>query len=143
MTDSPLAAKVSGSDGEGRDDVEGVIAGNTAAALDPDLDEMICEEQGEEAEEEEEEEEKEEEEERRGGRTHLDQEHEGGEGMDDDTAVGMVREPSVVYDILAVDRGCGYCDTSVVPFRVDDGGEVPGEKMRALTAGQGQFLARR
>lgn len=52
-------------------------------------------------------------------------------------------EPNVVYDILAVDRGCGYCDTSVVPFPVDEREEVSLERIRAVTAGQGEFLARR
>lgn len=67
------------------------------------------------------------------------------EGMDDETAVAVntAKEPSVVYDILAVDRGSGYCDTSVVPFPVKEGGEVAAERMRALTSGQGDFLARR
>ncbi|CAM9604175.1 unnamed protein product [Ectocarpus sp. 8 AP-2014] len=64
------------------------------------------------------------------------------EGMDDETAAG-VSTTSVVYDILAVDRGCGYCDTSVVPFPVEEGGQVAAERMRALTSGQGEFLARR
>lgn len=64
------------------------------------------------------------------------------EGMDDETAA-EVSTTSVVYDVLAVDRGCGYCDTSVVPFPVEDGGQVAAERMRALTSGQGEFLARR
>lgn len=54
-----------------------------------------------------------------------------------------VAEPSVVYDVLAVDRGGGYCDTSVVPFPVDESSEVMADKMRAITSGQGEFLARR
>lgn len=66
-------------------------------------------------------------------------------GMDDDTAarVNTAKEPSVVYDILAVDRGCGYCDTSVVPFPVKEGGQVTAARMRGLTSGQSEFLARR
>lgn len=53
------------------------------------------------------------------------------------------KEPSVVYDILAVDRGCGFCDTSVVPFEVEEGGPVETKRMRGLTSGQSEFLARR
>ncbi|CAM9151547.1 unnamed protein product [Ectocarpus sp. 4 AP-2014] len=64
------------------------------------------------------------------------------EGMDDETAAEG-STTSVVYDVLAVDRGCGYCDTSVVPFPVEEGGQVAAERMRALTSGQGEFLARR
>lgn len=52
-------------------------------------------------------------------------------------------QPRVVYDVLAVDRGCGKCDTSVVPFPLEDEDLVSAEKMRAVTAGQGEFLARR
>ncbi len=48
-----------------------------------------------------------------------------------------------MYDILAVDRGCGFCDTSVVPFEVEEGGAVETERMRGLTSGQSEFLARR
>lgn len=66
-------------------------------------------------------------------------------GMDDETAerTNAAKEPSVVHDILAVDRGCGYCDTSVVPFPVEEGGQVAPERMRGLASGQSEFLARR
>ena len=65
------------------------------------------------------------------------------EGMDDETALGRPSRPRTVYDILAVDRGCGNCDTSAVPFSVKDEGEVETGQIRAVTAGQGDFLARR
>ena len=67
------------------------------------------------------------------------------EGMDDETAeqFNAATERSVVYDILAVDRGCGFCDTSVVPFPVEEGGQVAAARMRDLTSGQSEFLARR
>lgn len=52
--------------------------------------------------------------------------------------------PHAMYDILAVDRGCGFCDTSMVPFSVqDEGKELTTERIRAVSAGQGEFLARR
>lgn len=56
---------------------------------------------------------------------------------------GVQPAPCVVYDVLAVDRGCGNCDTSVVPFPMEAREEVPLDKMRAVAAGQGEFLARR
>lgn len=65
------------------------------------------------------------------------------EGLDDETALSRPSRPRVVYDILAVDRGSGNCDTSVVPFPLNDGGRVSTGQMRAVTAGQGDFLARR
>lgn len=65
------------------------------------------------------------------------------EGLDDETALSRPCRPRVVYDILAVDRGCGNCDTSVVPFPLNDGGRVSTGQMRAVAAGQGDFLARR
>lgn len=67
------------------------------------------------------------------------------EGMDDEMAVrfNAAAERNVVYDILAVDRGCGFCDTSIVPFPVEEGGQVEAERMREFTSGQSEFLARR
>lgn len=65
------------------------------------------------------------------------------EGLDDETALSRPSRPRVVYDILAVDRGSGNCDTSVVPFPLNDGGQVSTKQIRAVTAGQGDFLARR
>lgn len=60
------------------------------------------------------------------------------------TRRGSKGGPHAMYDILAVDRGCGFCDTSVVPFAVnEDGKEITTARIRAVTAGEGEFLARR
>lgn len=69
------------------------------------------------------------------GRVQNDEDHFGDDGVQP--------PPCVVYDVLAVDRGCGNCDTSVVPFPMEAREEVPLDKMRAVAAGQGEFLARR
>lgn len=58
----------------------------------------------------------------------------------DDCSGGQLR---LVYDVLVVDRGCGKCDTSLVPLTMEDWDPLSTEKMRAVTAGQGEFLAKR